>query len=173
VGLADVTVPEPVTVKTPVPVPVDESVLVTVTLLAPRVAVGAVVMLAVSLVALTYAYELTVIPAPENVATAPVSNPVPVIVTAWPLWFCANEDGDTEVTVGAAATVKTPAPVPVPVSVLVTVTLLAPSVAPPEIVTLAVSLVALTYAYELTVIPAPEKVATAPAANPVPVIVTV
>jgi hypothetical protein len=74
-------VPEPVTVKTPMPVPADESGLVTVMLRAPTVALAAIVTVAVSLVALTYADELTVIPVPENVATAPEAKPLPVIIT--------------------------------------------------------------------------------------------
>ena len=71
-----------------------------------------------------------------------------------------------------ALTVKTPVPVPTPASGLVTVTLRAPVVAEPKMVMLAVSEVALTKVVELTVIPVPEKEATAPETNPVPVIVT-
>ncbi len=74
-------------------------------------------------------------------------------------------------TVGPALTVKTLVPVPFPVSELVTVTLRAPVDAPEAIVILAVSVVAFTKAVELTVIPVPEKVATAPLMKPVPVIV--
>ncbi len=40
-------------------------------------------MLAVSEVALPNVVELTVIPVPEKVAAAPVTNPVPVIVMFW------------------------------------------------------------------------------------------
>ena len=44
-----------------------------------------IVMFAVSDVALTNVVEFTVIPAPENelASAAPLSNPVPVIVTFW------------------------------------------------------------------------------------------
>jgi hypothetical protein len=40
-------------------------------------------MLAVSCVALTKVVELTVIPVPEKAADAPLTNPVPWMVTAW------------------------------------------------------------------------------------------
>jgi hypothetical protein len=134
------------------------------------------VTVAVSLVELTYADELTVIPVPENVATAPVSNPEPVITTAR-FWFCANEGGATEATVGAAVTEKTPVPVPVPPSPLVIVMFPAPVAATLEIEIIAVASVALTNAVEVTVIPLLENVAakgsTPVFTKPVPVIVTV
>jgi hypothetical protein len=115
-----------------------------------------------------------VIPVPENVATAPVSNPVPVITTASLLWFCADEAGNTEVTVGAAVTVKIPVPVPVPVSLLSTVIFSAPVEAEPETVTFAVMLVELVNVTVFTVTPVPEKVTvgTGPEMKPVPAIMT-
>ena len=71
------------TVKTLVPVAFPASGLVTVTLPAPVVAVAATAMLAVSEVALTKVVELTVIPAAEKVAAAPLTKPVPVTVMFW------------------------------------------------------------------------------------------
>ncbi len=106
--------------KTPVPVPTPASGLVTVTLLAPVVAEPEMVMLAVSEVALTKVVELTVMPVPEKVAAAPETNPVPVIVTFWPVAPSLSEDGVVEATVGAALIVKTLVPVPTPASGLVT-----------------------------------------------------
>ena len=129
------------------------------------------VMLAVSEVAPTKVVELTVIPVPEKVAAAPVTNPVPVIVMFWLVAPSSREDGVVEATVGAALIVKTPVPVPTPASGLVTVMLPVPVGAPCETVMLAVSEVALPNVVELTVIPVPEKVAAAPVTNPVPVIV--
>jgi hypothetical protein len=79
-GLVDVTVGAAFTVKTLAPVPTPPSPLVTVTLRAPVAALEAIVMLAVSEVALTNVVEFTVIPVPENATVAPDTNPVPVIV---------------------------------------------------------------------------------------------
>ena len=174
-GVVEVTVGAPLTVKTPVPVPTPASPLVTVTLEAPVVAEPEIVMLAVSVVAFTKVVELTVIPVPENEVArdAPVTNPVPVIVMFWLVAPWPRDAGLVEVTVGAALTVKTLVPVPTPASPLVTVTLEAPVVAEPEIVMLAVSVVAFTKVVELTVIPVPENEVArdAPVTNPVPVIV--
>ncbi len=128
-------------------------------------------MLAVSEVALTNVVELTVIPVPENVAAAPDTNPVPVIVMSWLVAPCPRDAGLVDVTVGAALTVNTLVPVPVPASGFVTVTSRAPVAAPAETVMLAVSEVALTNVVELTVIPVPENAAVAPETKPVPVIV--
>jgi hypothetical protein len=82
-GLVEVTVGAALTVNTFVPVPAPASGLVTVTLRVPVVAPDAIVMFAVSDVALTNVVELTVIPVPENDADAPLTKPVPVIVTLW------------------------------------------------------------------------------------------
>jgi hypothetical protein len=82
-GLVEVTVGPALTVNTFVPVPTPPSGLVTVTLRVPVVAPDAIVMFAVSDVALTNVVELTVIPVPENDADAPLTKPVPVIVTLW------------------------------------------------------------------------------------------
>ena len=87
---------------------------------------------------------MTVIPEPANEDVAPLTNPVPVIVTFWAVAPCPSADGEVEVTVGAELTVKTAEPVALEPSPLVTVTLREPVVAEPEIVTLAVSEVALT-----------------------------
>ena len=170
-GLVEVTVGAALTVKIPTPIPVPESGLVTVTLLVPVVAEPETVMFAVSDVALPNVVELTVIPVPEKEATAPETNPVPVIVMFWLVAPWAREDGVVEVTAGPTLTVKTLVPVPTPASGLVTVTLLAPVEAPGETVMLAVSEVALPKVVELRVIPVPEKETTAPETNPVPVIV--
>ncbi len=69
-------------------------------------------------------------------------------------------------------TVKQPVQTAEPPSVFVTVTFPAPSVAAPEIVTLAVSWVAETKVVEFTVMPLAEKTDDAPVAKSVPVIVT-
>jgi hypothetical protein len=71
------------TVNTPVPVARSPSGFVTVTLPAPVVAPEAIVMFAVKDVALLNVVELTVIPAPENDADAPLTKFVPLIVTLW------------------------------------------------------------------------------------------
>jgi hypothetical protein len=82
-GLVEVTVGPALTVNTFVPVAVVWSPLVMVTSPAPVVALPAIVIFAVSDVALTNVVELTVIPVPENDADAPLTKPVPVIVTLW------------------------------------------------------------------------------------------
>ena len=73
------------TVKAPVPVALVVSGFVTVTLRAPVVAPEAIVMFAVTSVALTNVVELTVMPVPENEAAspAPLSKFVPLIPTFW------------------------------------------------------------------------------------------
>ena len=67
--------------KQPPHEPLPASGLVTVTLPAPVAAPEDTVTLAVSEVAETNVVEFTVIPVPENAALAPLTNPVPVIVT--------------------------------------------------------------------------------------------
>ncbi len=165
------TVGAALTVKTLVPVPTPASGLVTVTLRVPVVATRGDRDVSGERGRTTKVVELTVIPVPEKVAAAPETNPVPVIVMVWLVAPWPREDGLVEVTVGAALTVKIPTPIPVPESGLVTVTLLARVVSEPETVMFAVSDVALPNVVELTVIPVPEKEATAPETNPVPVIV--
>jgi hypothetical protein len=70
-----------VTVKHPVHVAgVPPPGFVTVTFRAPAGAAEAMSTLTVNVVAETNVVEFTVIPEPENVATAPLRNPVPVTV---------------------------------------------------------------------------------------------
>ena len=64
-------------------VPTPPSGLVTVTLELPTVAFDAIETLAVSEVAEVNVVELTVIPVPENDATAPDTKFVPVIAKFW------------------------------------------------------------------------------------------
>ena len=78
-GLVEVTVGPALTVKQPVHDPLPVFKLVTVTLRAPVVAPAAIVMLAVTWVALLNVVELTVMPVPENEAVAPLAKFVPVI----------------------------------------------------------------------------------------------
>jgi hypothetical protein len=81
--LGDVTVGAAFTVKQFVQEPTPASGFVTVAFPAPVVAFPATVMFAVSDVAETNDVEFTVIPKPENVAVAPFTNPVPVMVMDW------------------------------------------------------------------------------------------
>ena len=69
--------------KHPLHEPLPTSGLVTVTVRALAVALDATVTLAVSEVAETNVVEFNVIPVPEKEAVAPLTNPVPVIVTFW------------------------------------------------------------------------------------------
>ena len=71
-----------------------------------------------------------------------------------------------DVIVGAAFTVKSEDPVPVPPSGFVTDTSRTPVVAFAAIVTLAVSLVALTHVVEFTVMPVPAMLSRAAQAQP-------
>ena len=81
-GLSEEIVGAALTLKTPLPVPTPASGLVTVTLPAPVLAVEEMLMFAVSWVELTNVVELTVIPDPNDAASAgPLSKPVPVMVT--------------------------------------------------------------------------------------------
>src|ERR1700761_313788 len=88
------------TVNAAVAVAASPSGLVTVRLRARVAAALAMVMLAVSWVALTYVVELTVIPVPENEATAPEMKFVPVIVTLRLVAPWSAEVGLAEVVVG-------------------------------------------------------------------------
>jgi hypothetical protein len=140
-----------------------------VTLRAPVGALLAMEILAVSCVALTNDVDTTVMPAPENVAVAPLTKPVPVIVMFWFVAPWPREAGFVDVTLGFALIVKpTEAEPP---SGFVTVIVLAPVVAFPAIVTFAVTCALSTKVVELTVTPVPENDAVAPAAKFVPVIV--
>jgi hypothetical protein len=76
---------------------------VTVTFLAPVAAPAAMLMFAVSDVALTKVVELTVIPVPLKVAVAPLTKLVPVTVTFRFVAPCTPLFGVVEVTVGAGA----------------------------------------------------------------------
>src|SRR5919197_342010 len=83
-------------------------------------------MLAVSWVLLTKVVEFTVMPPAENVAAAPLENPVPEIVMFWLAAPWPREAGLVEETVGAETTVKQLAHEPIPASGLVIVTALLP-----------------------------------------------
>jgi hypothetical protein len=71
------------TVKQLMHEPLPASGFVTVTFPAPVVAPEETVMFAVSEVEDTKVVEFTAIPLAENVAAAPLTKPVPVIVTFW------------------------------------------------------------------------------------------
>src|SRR6266511_978776 len=169
-GFIEVVVGPVLTVKHPVHDALPVSGFVTVTLRAPVVAPTAIEMFAVTWVALLNVVEFTVMPVPENEALAPLWKPVPVIAMSWLIAPWPRELGLVEVTVGRALTVKHPVHDPVPASVLVTVTSRAPVVAPPAMVMLAVTWVALLKVVELTVMPVPENDAFAPLTKFVPVI---
>ena len=79
-ALVDVTVGLALTVNMPTEVTAPVSGFVTVRSRAPVAAFEAIDTFAVSFVALTKFVELTVMPAPENDATAPLMNFVPLIV---------------------------------------------------------------------------------------------
>ena len=174
-GLTDATVGPVFTVNLAVPVPAPPSGFVTVTSRAPVVAFVAIVMFAVTWVALFHVVEFTVMPAPENDAANPaaLTKPVPVIAT-FCVAPCPRDAGLADVTVGPVFTVNLELPVPDPVSGFVTVTLRAPVVAFAAIVMLAVTWVALFHVVEFTVMPVPENDAAnpAPLMKPVPVIAT-
>jgi len=159
------------TVKHPPHVACPASGLVTVTLRTPVVAPLAIVMFAVNDVEVLNVVELTVMPVPENVALAPLTNPVPTS----PM-FCETEPwprlvGDVDVNVGPVLTVKQFGHVAAWVSAFVIVTSRKPVAAPDAIVMFAVAVVVETYVVELTVIPAPEKETVALCAKLVPVTV--
>jgi hypothetical protein len=160
-GLSEVIVGRAFTVNALAREPTPPSRLVTVTVLAPTVAVAEIVTLAVSCVALLRVTELTVMPVPENatdvVGQVPLAKFVPVMTMLWLVAPWPRELGLSEVMVGAALTVNPLARVARPPSMLTTVTVLAPTVAVAEIVTLAVSCVVLLRVTELTVIPVPEN----------------
>ena len=77
--VAAVTVGNAFTVNTLVPTPVPASGFTTVMLPPPKAAAPAIVMFAVTWFALLNVVELTVIPAPENAAVAPLTKPLPAI----------------------------------------------------------------------------------------------
>ena len=160
------------TVKQLVQLAEPPSEFVTVTFPAPSVAAPEMVTSAVSWVAETKVVEFTVIPLAEKADDAPLAKPVPVIVTFWLVAPRPRELGLVDVTVGGALTVKHPVQEPLSRSVFVTVMFRVPVVAFAASVMFAVSWVDDTKVVELTVIPVPENDATAPEANPVPVIVT-
>src|SRR6266542_1706936 len=126
--------------------------------------------LTVSWVLLLNVVELTVMPVPENDTVAPLTKFAPATVPSPGPAPWEPEDGFIEVVVGPVLTVKHPVHDALPVSVLVTVTSRAPVVAPPAMVMLAVTWVALLKVVELTVMPVPENDAFAPLTKFVPVI---
>lgn len=143
------------------------SPLAIVTVRAPVVALGAIVIVAVSCVALTNVVEATVIPAPKDDAScAPLSKPVPWIVTLRLLAPSSPDPGEAEAIVGAGFTENTD-PVAISPSGFVTLTVRAPIAAVEAIVMFAVSCVALRNVVELTVTPAPND-ALAPCTKLVP-----
>ena len=91
------------TVNAPVFVTDAVSGFVTVTSRAPVVAPAAIVMFAVNFVALLNVVEFTVMPVPENDATAPVMKFVPLIVMFWLIAFCPRGVGLVDVSVGSAS----------------------------------------------------------------------
>src|SRR5690349_11251342 len=109
-------------------------------------------------------------PVPENVNTAPVWKPVPVIVTecGWP--SRRTELGLTPVIVGATLTVNAFASVATRASGAVTPTVRAPVVALDDTLITAVSLVALLTVTVPTVMPEPNDTVSH-VAKPVPLIV--
>jgi hypothetical protein len=130
-------------------------------------------MFAVNWVELTKVTELTVTPAPnEEASEAPLTKPLPLIVTVWFEAPWPRELGLVEVTVGAALTVKIAVPVAELLSGLVTVTSRVPVVALELMLMFAVSELELLKVTELTVIPAPENETVAPLTKPPPLIVT-
>jgi hypothetical protein len=162
VGLTEFTV-GPVLMVRQAHVLFPPSAFVTVTSRAPVAAPEETAKVAVIVVALTKAGELTVTPVPETEAVMPLTNPVPEMVTLcdapWP-----SADGLRLVAMGAALTEKHPVHVATSVpgtGPLSTITLCAPSVAVGEIVTLTVMLVEPFTVCEFFAIPVPEKVTVA------------
>ena len=143
--------------------------LSTVTGRVPTVALVSMEMLAVIVVALTNADELTVIPGPNEVTVAVFRKPVPVKVIVWLAAPCPRDEGLVLVTVGVAATVKHAVHEPDWVSVFATVMFRAPGVAFVAMSMFTVSCVEESRVVEFTVIPVPENEAVAPAAKLVPV----
>lgn len=170
VGLTAVTVGAALTVKIEPLVAILPSPFATVKVRGPVAALLDIETFTVSVVAFTKVVERTVMLLPEKAVArlAPLTKSVPVTVK---LWFTApalSDEGDTPVIVGAGLTVKIAPLVPLPASGFVTVMVLDPTVAPPAMVTLTVSVVALTKVVELTVMPVPENVGVAPLTKPVP-----
>ena len=168
-GLTELRVgAEEVTVK--VADPLVPAEVVTVTFVAPTVALAAIVNVAVIWVELTTLTLLTVTPALATLTEAPAMKLAPVRVTGtlapWAPLF-----GLTELRVGAEeVTVKVADPL-VPAEV-VTVTFVAPTVALAAIVNVAVIWVELTTLTLLTVTPALATLTEAPATKLAPVRVT-
>ena len=114
--------------------------------------------------------ELAFTPLPEKLTDAPLTNPVPLIVTPCvpPL---SPALGVTDSTLGRALTVKPAASEPTPSSGFLTVTVRASAGALGETVMPTVNSVEFFTVFELTVMPVPENVAVAPLTNPVPLTV--
>ena len=87
--------------KHPTHVPACVSVFVTVTSLAPVGAAAEMVMFAVTSVEDTKVVEFTVIPVPENDATAPVAKCVPDSVMSRPVAPWPRLEGEAPITVGS------------------------------------------------------------------------
>ena len=99
-GLVEAIVGAGSTVNTAVPVVMLPSPLVTVTSRAPVGAAPAIVMFAVSSVALTKLVELTVIPVPEKLDASdpPLAKPAPTMLTSCPVAPWSSDEGLVEVT---------------------------------------------------------------------------
>jgi hypothetical protein len=145
--------------------------VVTLTFCAPRVALAAIVNVAVMLVALATAVPETVIPPPAGtLMVLPAAKFVPVSVTLT-VAVCAPIAGLTAVSVGAGGfTVN--ATVPVVTPLVVTVTFWLPSVAFAAITKVAVIVVVLVTVTFVVVIPVPLKPIVAGLKKLVPVSVT-
>src|SRR5712692_9815439 len=144
-------------------VPLCVSGLVTTTFTAPAACAAVVAVICVALTTTTF-----VAPVPPNVAGAPVTKFVPVMVTAVPP-AAAPLLGLTLVTVGADADVYVYPLVNVPlcVSGLVTTTFTAPAACAAVVAVICVALTTTTF-----VAPVPPNVAVAPVTKFVPVMVT-
>lgn len=138
-----------------------------------RVPAGAslvMVRFAVRDVALPKVVLFTVIVVPENETLAPETKSVPAMVTFWLVAPAGSVLGLVADTVGgdAVVTLKQPVQEPERPPGLVTPTSRAPGAAVPAMVTLTVSSVLVTNVVLLRVMPAPEKLTSAPGAKLAP-----
>jgi hypothetical protein len=155
----------PTTVKAPVRVPVPDPV-VTLTFLAPSVAVVVMVKVAVALSGLKTVKPLTVTPLPLTVEPVAPVKFVPVIVTGTDVPRTPKV-GATEVTVGAgSAMMVNPTALLVPPGA-VTVMFLTEPVVPAEMVNVALTWLSFTTVSPLTVTPPPPPPETLIAVVPV------
>jgi hypothetical protein len=148
-------------------VPLCVSSFVTVTLAAPAVWAGIVAVIVVVLITETFVAAL---PSTLTVAPEEMKKPVPVIVTAVPP-AAGPDAGATPVTVGGGGTtyVNASANVPLCVSEFVTVTLTDPA---PCAGVVPMSILVLLTTVMMPVTGLPPMLTVAPAAKPVPVIVS-